>query len=49
MSERGLNWGGAAVARGEFDPVTLAANYGVFFDAEGCYLLALLCRKPVAG
>lgn len=48
MAERGLNWGGAAVGRGEFDPETLAANYGTYFDAESCYLLALLCRKPWA-
>ncbi len=46
VAERGLNWGGAAVDRGEFDPEALAANYGIFFDAEACYLLALLCRKP---
>jgi SAM-dependent methyltransferase len=49
VAERGLNWGGAAVGRGEFDPETLAANYGTYFDAESCYLLAVLCRKPSAG
>ncbi|HEX3461408.1 MAG TPA: methyltransferase domain-containing protein [Acidimicrobiales bacterium] len=49
VAERGLNWGGAAVGRGEFDPETLAANYGTYFDAESCYLLALLCQKPTAG
>ncbi|HEX3840642.1 MAG TPA: methyltransferase domain-containing protein [Acidimicrobiales bacterium] len=48
VAERGLNWGGPAVGRGEFDPETLAANYGTYFDAESCYLLALLCRKPSA-
>jgi SAM-dependent methyltransferase len=47
LSERGLNWGGPAVARGEFDPVALAGNYGVYFDAESCYLLALIIRKPL--
>lgn len=46
LVERGLNWGGAAVARREFDPAALAANYGIFFDADSCYLLALLCQKP---
>lgn len=46
LTERGLNWGGAAVSRGEFDPVSLAANHGVYFDVEACYLLALLLRKP---
>lgn len=49
VAERGLNWGGPAVGRGEFDPAALAANYGTYFDAESCYLLALLCRKPSAG
>jgi SAM-dependent methyltransferase len=46
LTERGLNWGGAAAARGIFDPAALAAHYGVFFDAEHCYLLALLLQKP---
>jgi SAM-dependent methyltransferase len=49
VAERGLNWGGAAVSRGEFDPAALAANYGTYFDAESCYLLALLCQKPSPG
>jgi hypothetical protein len=46
LSERGLNWGGPAVARGEFDPAALAGHTGIFFDAEACYLLALLIAKP---
>jgi SAM-dependent methyltransferase len=47
-SERGLNWGGAAAAEGRYDQAALAANHGVYFDAENCYLLALICRKPLA-
>jgi SAM-dependent methyltransferase len=46
LTERGLNWGGPAVARGEFDPVALAGNYGVFYEAEACYLLAVVIQKP---
>jgi SAM-dependent methyltransferase len=46
LTERGLNWGGPGVASGEFDPVALAGNYGVFYDAESCYLLALVIQKP---
>ncbi len=46
VSERGLNWGGPAVDEGRFDPAACAANYGVFHDADSCYLLALLARKP---
>jgi SAM-dependent methyltransferase len=46
LAERGLNWGGPAVTAGRFDPVALAGNYGVYYDAESCYLLALLVQKP---
>ena len=46
LTERGLNWGGSAVARGEFDPVALAGNRGIYYDAVGCYLLALIIQKP---
>ena len=46
VSERGLNWGGPAVDEGRYDPGACSANYGVFHDAESCYLLALLARKP---
>lgn len=48
LTERGLNWGGPAVAGGRFDRAALAANHGIYFAAEECYLLALLCRKPLA-
>jgi SAM-dependent methyltransferase len=46
LTERGLNWGGAAVARKEFDPVALAGYRGIYYDAESCYLLALVIQKP---
>jgi SAM-dependent methyltransferase len=46
LTERGLNWGGAAAADGHYDQAALAANPGIYFDAPNCYLLALLCRKP---
>ena len=41
-----LNWGGPAVDEARFDPAACAANYGVYHDAESCYLLAVLARKP---
>jgi len=44
--QRGLNWGGPAVAEGRFDPAALAGNQGVYFDAEGCYLLAVIVQRP---
>ena len=46
LTERGLNWGGPAVSRGEFDPSALAGNYGLFYRAEECYLLAMVIQKP---
>ena len=46
VSERGLNWGGTAVDEGRFDPAACAANYGIFHEADACYLLALLARSP---
>ena len=46
LTERGLNWGGAAVARQQFDPVALAGYRGIYYDAESCYLLALVIQKP---
>jgi len=46
LTERGLNWGGPGVDRGEFDPAAFAGHYGVHYDAESCYLLALVLRKP---
>ncbi len=46
LTERGLNWGGPAVSRNQFDQSALAANYGVYFEAEACYLLALVIQKP---
>jgi SAM-dependent methyltransferase len=48
LTERGLNWGGPAAADGLYDQAALAGHPGIYFDATNCYLLALLCRKPVA-
>jgi len=47
LTERGLNWGGPSVSRNEFDQSALAGNYGVFYQADECYLLALVIQKPV--
>ena len=46
LTERGLNWGGPAVSRAEFDPSALAGNYGIYYQADECYLLALVVQKP---
>jgi SAM-dependent methyltransferase len=45
-TDRGLTWGGPAVAQKRFDQAALAAHRGIYHDAEGCYLLALLIQKP---
>jgi SAM-dependent methyltransferase len=44
LTERGLNWGGPVADR--FDPAALARNHGIYHDADNCYLLAVLARKP---
>lgn len=49
VTARGLNWGGASIGRGIFDLSEVAAHNGIFYDAASCYLLALLCRKPLPG
>jgi SAM-dependent methyltransferase len=46
IERRGLNYAGEAAARGEFDWSEAARNTGVFAEAEDCYLLAYVCRKP---
>ena len=46
LTERGLNWGGPGVARGVFDQDSLAGNRGIYYDAAGSYLLALVIQKP---
>jgi len=46
VERRGLNYAGESAARGAFDWNEAAANTGVFSEAEDCYLLAYVCRKP---
>jgi SAM-dependent methyltransferase len=42
----GINYAGASLARGVFDPNELATKRGVFDDIEKCYLLGYVCRRP---
>ena len=46
LTAQGLNWGGPEVQQGVFDMEALAGNYGIYFDATSCYLLAMIIRKP---
>lgn len=42
----GLNYAGDAAVHGKFDRDAMTRNFGVFHDADNCYLLAYICRKP---
>ena len=46
VERKGLNYAGDGAARAAFDPDEAARNCGVFAEAEDCYLLAYVCRKP---
>lgn len=46
--EKGLNLGRDGLDAGRFDPEEVARNGGLFADAEACYLMAFVCRKPAA-
>jgi SAM-dependent methyltransferase len=41
--QHGLNFAGASVAAGRFDPAETARNWGLFDDLERCYILAYVC------
>jgi SAM-dependent methyltransferase len=47
LERKGLNYAGESAARHAFDWDEAARNRGVFSEAEDCYLLAYICRKPV--
>jgi SAM-dependent methyltransferase len=46
VERKGLNYVGTAAAQNTFDWDEAARNRGVYSDAEDCYLLAYVCRKP---
>jgi SAM-dependent methyltransferase len=41
--QHGLNFAGASVAAGRFDPAETARRWGLFDDLERCYILAYVC------
>ncbi len=45
LEVKGLNYLGHPRAEGGFDPIEVARNWGVFAEADDCYLLAYVCRK----
>lgn len=47
LEAKGLNYAGRSVAEGRFDLREVAANNGIYFEIEDCYLLAYVCQKPV--
>jgi predicted SAM-dependent methyltransferase len=46
-SVQGLNYAGPSLASGRFDAEEVAKSYGLHHEAEDCYILAVLARKPV--
>jgi SAM-dependent methyltransferase len=46
VERKGLNYVGEAAGRNLFDWDEAARNRGVFSEAEDCYLLAYLCKRP---
>lgn len=44
---KGANYSGAGLEAGRFDPDEVAGNSGLFWDADACYLLCLIARKPL--
>jgi hypothetical protein len=41
--QHGLNFAGASVTSGRFDPAETARSWGLFDDLERCYILAYVC------
>jgi predicted SAM-dependent methyltransferase len=46
VSVQGLNYAGRSLATRVFDVEEVACNYGLHHEAEDCYILAVLARKP---
>ena len=46
-SVQGLNYAGPSLASGRFDAEEVAKAYGLHHEAEDCYILAVLARKPI--
>ena len=45
-SVQGLNYAGRSLAAGQFDIEEVSRNYGLYHQAEDCYILAVLAKKP---
>jgi SAM-dependent methyltransferase len=46
VDRKGANYSGRGLAAGKFDFDEVAGHSGLFWDAEACYLLCLVARKP---
>jgi len=46
VEAKGLNYAGGAVSTGVFDADEVARYPGLFAEADDCYILCLLCRRP---
>lgn len=43
---KGANYAGDSLAAGVFDDTEVAGNSGLYWEAEDCYLLCVVARKP---
>jgi SAM-dependent methyltransferase len=48
LDAAGMNYAGPITTRAEFSEAAVAANCGLFAALEDCYILAYVCRKPLA-
>lgn len=46
VERKGMNLATGSLERSSFDMVEVARNVGVFWEAESCYLMAFVCRRP---
>ena len=46
VRQHGLNYAGRSVAERRFDLPETARRWGLYDDAEACYILAYVCRSP---
>ena len=47
VSVQGMNYAGRSLAAGVFDIEEVSRNWGLYHEAEDCYILAVLARKPL--
>lgn len=46
VDAKGANYSGDGLAAGQFDPEEVARNAGLYWQADACYILCLVARRP---